>query len=194
MTNNTKLNDIKAVLGDLGSSNEARIALLEKRFAVPPSPEQGTVEDVLKQDGKYNASLSRQIVEDSNQEHSAPSYTVTPQNSFYGNSGNSCGVTDDNEEHASKKQKLHQLGQGGSGAIRPSLSPFLNNADNTHTKPHSTTPGSKGKQKNTISRYFPQTNSTEDSRRALLPSVETLNAETLNLKLASVEKDCETLR
>jgi hypothetical protein len=193
MTNNAKLNDIKAVLGDLGSSNEARIALLEKRLAVPPSPEQGIVEDILKRDGKNNVSLSRQIVEDSNQEHSAPSYTVTPQNSFYGNSGNSCGVTDDNEEHASKKQKLHQLGQGGTGAIRPSLSPFLNTTD-IHNKPQSTTPGSKGKQKNTISRYFPQTNSTEDSRRAFLPSVETLNVETLNLKLACVEKDCETLR
>lgn len=187
-----KINDIKAVLGDLGGSNEARIALLEKRLAVPPSPEQGTIEDISKRDVKYNASVSRQIIEDSIQEHSAPSYTVTPQNSFFGNSGNSCGVTDDNEEHASKKQKLHQLGQGGTAPMRPSLSPFLNSAE-AHTKAHASTPGSKGKQKNTISRYFPQTNSTEDSRRVLMPSAEP-NVEILNSKLSSVEKDCETLR
>ena len=30
--------DVKAVLGNLGCSNDARLALLERRFTIPPSP------------------------------------------------------------------------------------------------------------------------------------------------------------
>lgn len=157
--------DVKAVLGNLGSSNEARIALLERRLRVPASPV-----DSVEAAGVSKfppAGHSLHSAGSGMPQHSGPSGMTTPQASRLDAAFSNDGVADTTIQQA-KKRRLQLGGATSTGAkretsttptnsARPSLSPYLAaNEPHPPTKPHAGTPGSKGKQKNTISRYFLQ--------------------------------------
>jgi tousled-like kinase len=170
--------EVKAVLGNLGSSNEARIALLEKRLTVPPSPVNSTDTSGhrrVKLNAQPNGNSMHSIGSDAFPQNSVgPSNMTTPQGSLMEPGLSRDGVAETAVEQAAKKRRLAgSTAAGGAAAskqressstptapIRPSLSPYLNGQEG---HPHSgknhtgSTPGSKGKQKNTINRYLVQT-------------------------------------
>jgi tousled-like kinase len=172
--------DVKAVLGNLGSSNEARIALLEKRLAVPPSPGNSTDTSGhrrVKLNAQPNGNSMHSIGSGAFPQNSVgPSSMTTPQGSLMEPGLSRDGVAETAVEQAAKKRRLAGSTAAGATAaskqressstptapIRPSLSPYLNGQEghppHTTGKNHTaSTPGSKGKQKNTINRYLVHT-------------------------------------
>jgi len=180
-----RVEEVKAVLGNLGSSNEARIALLEKRLTVPPSPVNSTdtsghrrVNLVAQPNGNSMHSIGSGAFP---QNSVNPSSMTTPQGSMLEPGLSHDGVAETTIEQAAKKRRLAgSSAAGGAPApskqressttptapIRPSLSPYLNNGQEAHHTGHknhaASTPGSKGKQKNTINRYLVQTGDISD--------------------------------
>ncbi|KAL4420566.1 hypothetical protein ABPG75_010222 [Micractinium tetrahymenae] len=176
------------VLQRLSASNEGRLpdklALLERRLTVPPSPavSQGAGSLLINQNSVH--SVTQQPSGAAGQRHATPSISNTqlpaagPQEG-----GRSLDGTETSSEHPSKRRRVQQqqpaaeqplartgskpMGGGGCAASPPApqqqhaqqqkLSPFL--ADNSRQgQPAASaqpTPGSSKKQKNTISRYFP---------------------------------------
>ncbi|KAG7671198.1 hypothetical protein KSW81_003336 [Nannochloris sp. 'desiccata'] len=177
--------EVKAVLGNLGSSNEARIALLEKRLTVPPSPVNSTDTSGhrrVKVSAQPNGNSMHSIGSGAFPQNSVgPSSMTTPQGSMMEPGLSRDCVAETAVEQAAKKRRLAGSSAAGGGAaafkqressttptapIRPSLSPYLNGQEAQHTahKNHTagSTPGSKGKQKNTINRYLVQTGDTSN--------------------------------
>ena len=158
----TPLDDVKAVLGNLGSSNEARIALLERRLRVPASPiDSAEAAGVSKLPPTAHSLHS---IGSGLPQNSGPSSMTTPQasrldaafsNEAVADSTIQLGGTASNGPTAKRETSTTPT-----TSARPSLSPYLAGNDPPHTKPHASTPGSKGKQKNTISRYFLQAKDT----------------------------------
>jgi tousled-like kinase len=180
-----RVEEVKAVLGNLGSSNEARIALLEKRLTVPPSPVNSTDTSGhrrVKVSAQPNGNSMHSIGSGAFPQNSVgPSSMTTPQGSMMEPGLSRDGVAETTIEQAAKKRRLAgSSAAGGAPAapkqressttptapIRPSLSPYLNNGQDSHHTGHknhtASTPGSKGKQKNTINRYLVQTGDTSD--------------------------------
>lgn len=176
------------VLQRLSASNEGRLpdklALLERRLTVPPSPavSQGAGSLLINQNSVQ--SVTQQPSGVGGQRHATPSISNTqlpPTGPQEG--GRSLDGTETSSEHPSKRRRVQQQqqpaadpplavvysklpGAPGRAASPPApqqqaqqqkLSPFL--ADNSRqglpAASAQPTPGSSKKQKNTISRYFP---------------------------------------
>lgn len=177
------------VLQRLSASNEGRLpdklALLERRLTVPPSPaaSQGAGSLLLNQNSVH--SVTQQLSGAAGKRHATPSISNTlvapPPGPQEG--GRSLEDVETSSEHPSKRRRVQQqqqpaaeqaLGRTYSNAMgaaaratsppalqqqgqQQKLSPFL--ADNSRQgQPAASaqpTPGSSKKQKNTISRYFP---------------------------------------
>ena len=159
------------VLQRLSASNEGRqalpdkLALLERRLTVPPSPvASGQAASLLL--GGQNS------VHSVTQQPSGAGRAGTPSISAtaLGGGARSLDGLEADSEHPSKRRRVGGPaggskppaaagGQGPSPSAapqqRPSLSPFLASEGGAPPKPQPT-PGSSKKQKNTISRYFPQ--------------------------------------
>ena len=192
--------DVKAVLGNLGGGSEARIALLERRLMIPPSPEDSG-----------GLSAHARALPNGNSMHSIGSglhpniasyRAATPQTSL-GNSNLSQDPMDDANNHqAAKKRRLKDLENDGgaptldqrattpSAGIRPSLSPYLDLA-----KPQGSTPGSKGKQKNTISRYFAQVGGTGEQAKSSGADAHDYDGRAVEREAKAVlDAECKSLR
>lgn len=195
--------DVKAVLGNLGGGSEARIALLERRLMIPPSPEDSG-----------GLSAHAKALPNGNSMHSIgsglhpniASYRAsTPQPSLGQSTLSQDPMDDANNNPTAKKRRLKDLENDGgapsrdqrattpSAGIRPSLSPYLHGPD--PAKPQGSTPGSKGKQKNTISRYFPQLGGTgEQARSSATDAQEHDGRGNEQEAKAAVDAECKTLR
>ena len=214
----TPLDEVKAILGNLGSSNEARIALLERRLAVPPSPvDSPDAGNQKTHNGNSMHSIgSGDALGAGGNTTTLASGLTTPQGSLLGDPG----LSRDAPEQAIKKRRL-QLGGPSSkretsttppAPLRPTLSPFHhldhNTAPSNTTTKQQSTPGSKGKQKNTISRYFIQSNINsggggggggggtvgENTAPAAAAAVATDTKKEMAPSQTALEKECRYLR
>jgi hypothetical protein len=174
--------EVKAIIGNY--SNEAKLALLERRFTIPPSPA------VSRDDTRGTSLLNQQ-----NSVHSCQSARVQPteQNTPTAASGRSkhtldAGDSQDGVNQPSKRRRVQQQLMLSAGMAqqqvlqpqqqqqqlppgpkrgasppsmgqlpRPSLSPFLTVPEG-QKQSGKLTPSSKQKQRNSISRYFPTMN------------------------------------
>lgn len=158
------------VLQRLSASNEGRqalpdkLALLERRLTVPPSPvASGQAASLLL--GGQNSVHSVTQPSGAAGREGTPSISATA----LGGGGRSLDGLEANSEHPSKRRRVGGAADaskppaaaGGRGPSpsaapqqRPSLSPFLGSEGGAPPKPQPT-PISSKKQKNTISRYFP---------------------------------------
>jgi tousled-like kinase len=159
--------DVKAVFGNLGSSNEARMALLERRFAIPPSPVGSG--DGSSKDGVAGHNQNSMGSVGSGRPQGAPLREATPSASLGGEGAHSQdGGEAAGGGQAGGRKRRAQLDLDGPprppradravtpSLQRPSLSPYLAGGEGLRAQ-QASTPGSKGKQRNTISRYFAHT-------------------------------------
>lgn len=164
-------------------SNEAKLALLERRFTVPPSPVQSRGETVatslLQQQNSFHSCSSARV-----QPTAQNTPTVSGRSKHTldaGGGGESQDGTAVNQPAKRRRvqqqlpvgpppaqQQVQQQAAGAAAAAkrmpsppstgqlpRPSLSPFLAGADPPPRQHSRLTPNSKQKQRNSISRYFP---------------------------------------
>lgn len=151
------------MLGNLGSSSDARIALLERRLMVPPSPAgpgEGPTTQPAPQAGAENIHSIHSIGSGLQQQLSN-SCIRTPTGSMI-----EAGQSNDGEGEGqqSKKRRIHTtVNVAGMIKREGSATPSAPNRGGESPADHhtaeggkgpSSTPGSKSKQKNTISRYF----------------------------------------
>lgn len=152
--------DVRAVFGNMGSSNEARLALLERRLAIPPSPVESANPDSKNGVTIHDQDSINSV--DNGRSTSMPLREQTPSDAIQEVDALANGLENG---QPNKKRRTHQQSGAPPRAARmeaattptgarPSLSPYLMAGDGA--KPQANTPGSKGKQKNTISRYFAQ--------------------------------------
>jgi tousled-like kinase len=159
--------DVKAVLGNLGCSNDARLALLERRFTIPPSPA-GSADAEAANPGALGHNQSSL--------HSVGSVPgareATPLDGVADRSGRALEGADAGGQPAKRRRArapppaAPPAPEGASPpGHRPSLSPYLvagepagGRAAGAAVGGGGGTPGSRGAPppRNTINRYFPQ--------------------------------------
>ena len=158
------------VLHRLSASNEGRqtlpdkLALLERRLTVPPSPVASGQAASLLLGGQNSVHSVTQQPSGAAGREGTPSISATA----LGGGGRSLDGLEANSEHPSKRRRVGGAGGASKPATaaggpspsappqqRPSRSPFLASAGGAAAQ-GPPRPGSSKKQKNTISRYFPQ--------------------------------------
>lgn len=166
--------DVVAIFGNLNSSNEAKLALLERRFAVPASPATSRGDGAGLALLNQHSMTSCHSIRESTPPGPASSF-VQPSQSWQVAGGNDQGVD-------RKRRRGSDAGTATTGPVtaggydakehggdsppyalapRPSLSPFIAPAGETGPRLEAT-PTSSKKPRNTINRYFPCATSTGD--------------------------------
>lgn len=169
--------DARDILNRLSASNEGqhglpdKLALLERRL-VPSSPA------VSRDNGGGSMLLNQNSVHSVTQQPRGPSRregTPCISNTQLQGVGRSLDGQEANSEQPSKRRRVQAVGEAGRAGSkaaapqadgrgvsppaaqqRPSLSPFLSEGLGGAAPKQQPTPTSSKKQKNTISRYFPQ--------------------------------------
>jgi len=193
------LDEVKAVFGNLGSSNEARLALLEKRFMVPPSPA-GSGDAVGQASMRISGNNdSIHSIGSGLQEHST-SLIQTPQGSLMEDSQDG-----QDDEQTNKKRRLQpNMNVSGFPKRENSTTPSAGNrilasshlnVGSDGPKAPGSTPGSKGKQKNTIGRYFSTVPGSDLVQRSIQDSpIGPTAAAPANTVQRALEKEFQALR
>lgn len=179
--------DVMAVLKNLNGSNEARLALLEKRFAIPPSPATSReANSQLSCPGARESTPGPETDAHESLRIEAPWHSLD-------------ALELSTDINATKKRRRTSLGPGTTAArdgvsppqiSLPSFSPFRPTAhpqerDREASRGVASSPPSSRRQRNTISRYFP-TSSNANSNDGMAAVEAAVKAQTAALATAEL--------